>query len=80
MKVKTHDFSHQIQGRDYVLESATDATQGEKFYMTGKGKGIQRQDSILLQERLVPVRYRVESIDYYGNSPSVWIALLSKCG
>ena len=76
MKVKLHDYSQQIQGRDYVLESATDATHGERFYMTGKGKGIQRQDAILLPDQS---QYQVEAIDYYGNPPGAWIALLSKC-
>ena len=80
MKGKTHDYSHQIQGLDYVLESATDTTQGEKFYMTGQGKGIQCQDTIIILEQSILVRYRIEAIDYYVNPPNAWIALLSKWG
>jgi hypothetical protein len=70
-KPRTHNFTHQVEGVNYVLE----AVDGNKVQMTGYGKGIKCGDYIILAKN--KILYRVEEIDYYASPMDLWTALLS---
>jgi hypothetical protein len=74
-KSKTHDYTHQECGLDYMFESVD---QGMHAYMTGQGKGISQGDHIILQSEQDTQCYRVEAVDYYACPSEMWIALLSQ--
>ena len=76
---KIHDFTWQKQGHEYILEPARNESQGERFYMTGQGRGIRHFDYLLLQQGSESIMYQVEQINYYSNPSSMWIALLKRC-
>jgi hypothetical protein len=76
---KIHDFTGQKHGHDYVLEPARNEPEGERFYMTGQGRGIRHFDYLLLQQGTKSAMYQVEEIDYYSNPSDMWIALLKRC-
>lgn len=75
---KTHDWTHQQKGIDYVIEAATPDGIDKTFYMTGQKRGIKQFDCILLSWGSTPTRYRVEKIDYYCHPPDMWVALLTQ--
>lgn len=69
-KPRTHNFTHQVEGVNYVLE----AIDAGRTQMTAYGKGIKRGDCIILTQD--KRRYRVEAIDYYADPPNLWTAVL----
>jgi hypothetical protein len=69
-KPRTHNFTDQVEGVNYVLE----AIEGSRSQMTGYGKGIKPGDYIILTKD--KIRYRVEAIDYYTDPPNLWTAIL----
>jgi hypothetical protein len=73
---QTHNYTHQQEGFNYFLSPAESSHQ---VYMTAEGAGIKGQDYILLQGEQGTIRYQVEGIDYYGDSPLLWTALLVRC-
>lgn len=74
-KQKTHDYTSQVSGQDYVFESIEDDTKG---YMTAQGKGIAVGDFITLQDGTETYHYQVEQIDYYSNPSDMWTAVLKR--
>jgi hypothetical protein len=70
-KPRTHNFTHQVEGVNYVLE----AVEGNRVQMTAYGKGIKCGDYIILAKDKIP--FRVEEIDYYASPMDLWTALLS---
>ncbi|MEH2459969.1 hypothetical protein [Nostoc sp.] len=74
-KYKTHDYSQQVWGNDYVFERLNEGTAG---YMTGIGKGIKPGDRIILREGSESYQYQVEEIDYYSDPSDMWMALLKQ--
>jgi MioC protein len=74
-KSKTHDYTDQVCGRDYVFEVVDNQGRG---YMTAQRKGVKIGDYILLQQEDKPYQYQVEEIDYYGEPSDMWMALLKK--
>ncbi|MBF2073727.1 MAG: hypothetical protein IGS50_08190 [Synechococcales cyanobacterium C42_A2020_086] len=76
---RTHNYTQHLQGTHYVIEPIADDPQNQRFCMTGTGQGIRSQDYILLTEAAGCVRYRVEEINYYCDTPDFWIAQLVRC-
>lgn len=74
-KPKTYNYTKYVWGEDYIFESIDGENEG---YMTGSGKGIERDDELILSNGTDSFRYRVEKIDYYSNPPDMWIAQLKK--
>ena len=76
----THNYTRHIQDEHYVLEAAiADPDQGsDRFTMTAYGDRIQAGDYILIRQKSEKIRYQVEQIDYYCDSPDLWIAQLIK--
>ncbi|MBD1844706.1 hypothetical protein H6F89_15140 [Cyanobacteria bacterium FACHB-63] len=72
---KTHDYTCYEMGIDYFFESIS---YGSKGYMTGQGKGIRKEDFLLLRFEGVSVVYQVEDINYYSNPSDMWTASLMK--
>lgn len=70
-QAKVHNFTQQTDGIDYVLEVTAD---GSQAHMVGYGKGIKREDYIVLTQG----RYQVEEINYYANPSHLWTASLTK--
>jgi hypothetical protein len=75
-KEKVHNYTQQIQGCNYFLSPAEDS---HKVHMTADGEGVCLHDYILLKDESGSTRYQVEAIEHYGDSPSLWTALLVKC-
>lgn len=73
---KIHDYSHSVDGSDYILESLPESL---KVCMTGFGKGIKPNDYIMLQKGCESDYYQVEEINYYADPSDMWIALLHQC-
>jgi len=46
--------------------------------MTADYEGVKRHDYILLNDETGSTRYQVEKIEYYGDAPTIWTALLVK--
>jgi len=74
-KEKIHHFTRQGQGCDYFLSLAEDSSE---IYMTADYEGVERHDYILLNDETGSTRYQVEKIEYYGDAPTIWTALLVK--
>lgn len=74
-KCRSHDFTSQIQGRDFEFESSN---QGRQGYLTGQDANVSSGDSILLMIDGAPQKYRVEEVDYYSSPCSMWMARLIK--
>jgi MioC protein len=74
-KPKTHDYRRFVWGEDYIFEPSDSGSGG---YITGQGKGIKRGDYLILSKGTDLYHYQVEQIDYYSNSPDIWIAFLKK--
>jgi hypothetical protein len=74
-KHKTHDYTSQVSGQDYVFETVDDHTKG---YMTAQGKGVAVGDFITLQDGASINHYQVEQIDYYANPSDMWTAVLKR--
>jgi hypothetical protein len=72
-KEKIHHFTRQGQGWDHFLSPVEDSN---KIYMTADHDGIKRHDYIVLNDETGSTRYQVEEIEYYGDSPTIWTALL----
>jgi hypothetical protein len=79
MAGKTHNYTRHLPAVHYVIESAKDAPEPGRFYMTANGSGVKAEDYILLQDATGTVKYRVEQIDYYCGTPDYWVAQLVKC-
>jgi hypothetical protein len=75
-KEKIHNYTQQVQGCHYFLSPAEDSN---KIYMTADGDGVKCHDYILLEDELGSTQYQVEIIERYGDSPTLWTALLVKC-
>lgn len=73
---KIHNYTQQVQGCHYFLDTAEDSN---KIYMTADADGVKCHDYILLNNETGSTRYQVEIIEYYSDSPTLWIALLVKC-
>ena len=78
MMRKDHDFTQEEPGYDYILEVADEESENTGYYMTGQRLGIKTHDHIILQNGSEPVRYRVDSIEYYIDPPDMWLAFLVK--
>jgi len=74
-KEKIHHFTCQGQEGDYFLNLAED---GGEIYMTADHGGVKCHDYIVLNDETGSTRYQVERIEYYGDAPTVWTALLAK--
>ncbi|WP_445635884.1 hypothetical protein NSTC745_00679 [Nostoc sp. DSM 114161] len=72
---KTHDYSQQLCGSDYIFERVNEGTIG---YMTGVGNGVKASDRIILQQGSESYQYQIEEIDYYSYPSDMWIALLKQ--
>jgi hypothetical protein len=73
-KKKTHNYTQQVQGCHYFLSPAEDS----KIHMTAYGRGVKCHDYILLNGEFGSTQYQVEIIEYYGDLPKLWMALLVK--
>lgn len=74
-RIKTHDYTGQVSGQDYVFETIDDSTKG---YMTAQGKGITVGDFITLQDGAEVYHYQVEQIEYYSNPSDMWTGVLKR--
>ncbi|MEO1429123.1 MAG: hypothetical protein AAFS12_06465 [Cyanobacteria bacterium J06632_19] len=74
-KHKIHDYTDAEYGKDYMFESADNYNQS---YMTARGKGVNKDDYIILRNGSESSRYQVKEIDYYSNPADMWMALLQK--
>ena len=74
-KQKIHDYTDAEYGKDYMFESADNYNQG---YMTARGKGVKKDDYIILRNGSESYSYQVKEIDYYSNPADMWMALLQK--
>jgi MioC protein len=74
-KHKTHDFTKCVPGTDYVFEVAENPITA---YMTARGKGVNKNDYVVLQIGSESYRYQVEQIDYYSNPSDMWMAVIKK--
>lgn len=74
-KEKIHNYTQQVQGCHYFLSP----TEDNKVYMTADGEGVKCHDYILLSDEIGSTQYQVEMIERYGDSPTLWTALLVKC-
>jgi hypothetical protein len=72
---KVHNYTRRVQGCDYFMSPAEESNQ---VYMTADGDGVKCQDYIVLKDETGSTQYQVEGIEYYGDSPSLWTALLIK--
>ncbi len=72
---KTHDFTGDQPGIDYVFELQDSPAQG---YMTSCARAIRRGDYILLQDEEGIHCYHVEKVEYYADPAEMWVALLRK--
>lgn len=72
---KTHDYSQQLCGSDYIFERVNEGTIG---YMTGVGIGVKASDRIILRQGSESYQYQIEEIDYYSYPSDMWIALLKQ--
>ncbi len=68
--------TQQVQGHHYFLNFAEDSN---KVYMTADDGSVKCHDYILLNDEVGSTRYQVEIIEYYGDSPTLWTALLVRC-
>lgn len=75
-KQKIHNYTQQIQGCHYFLRPAED---NNRVYMTADGDGVKCHDYILLMDEIGSTQYQVEVMENYGDSPTLWTALLVKC-
>jgi hypothetical protein len=75
-EIKTHNYTHLVSGKDYVLERSEDT---QKSHMTATGKNIKSGDCIIVTEADGKCcKYQVEEIDYYSDPPDMWMALLKE--
>ncbi|RUT00229.1 hypothetical protein DSM106972_076770 [Dulcicalothrix desertica PCC 7102] len=74
-RIKTHDYTNQVSGQDYVFETIDDHTKG---YMTAQGKGVTVGDFITLQDGAEVYHYQVEQIEYYSNPSDMWTGVLKR--
>ncbi|NJR38666.1 MAG: hypothetical protein HC781_07245 [Leptolyngbyaceae cyanobacterium CSU_1_4] len=70
---KIHNYTRQIQGCHYFLSPAEGS---HKIYMTADRDGVNCQDCILLKDEAGTAQYHIEAIEHYGDSPTLWTALL----
>ena len=73
---KIHNYTQQVQGCHYFLDTAEDS---HKVYMTADDGGVKCRDYILLKDEMSSAQYQVEVIERYSESPTLWTALLVKC-
>jgi hypothetical protein len=74
-KGKIHNYTQQVQGCHYFLSPAEDSNE---IYMTAYDGSVKCHDYILLNDEFGSTQYQVESIEYYGDLPTLWMALLVK--
>ena len=74
--IKVHDYTRSIYGVDYFFEVVNQDRQ--KGYMTAQKKGVEVGDRIVLIEKGIVVKYRVQELNYYASPSDMWIALLVK--
>lgn len=79
MAGRLHNYTRHTPGVHYVIDPARETPDNNHFYMTADGRGIRPGDYIQLQGDTGPVKYQVEQIDYYCDTPHYWMALLVKC-
>jgi hypothetical protein len=73
---KVHNYTRRVAGCHYFLSPGESSHQ---VYMTADGDGVKDGDYILLSDEIGSTRYHVERIEHYGDSPTMWTALLTKC-
>jgi MioC protein len=67
---KTHDYTRQQSGRDYILESSPDG----QYYITAWGKKVKPGDRVKLTQDNELATYRVCELDRYSDPPDMWTA------
>jgi hypothetical protein len=72
-KVRVHHYTRQTEGCHYFVSPAEER---DRLYLTAEQDGVRCEDYIVLGDE---ARYRVEGIEYYGDRPGLWTALLVKC-
>jgi hypothetical protein len=73
---KVHNYTQRVAGCHYFLSPGEGSHQ---VYMTADGDGVQANDYILLSDEIGSTQYQVEGIEHYGDSPTMWTALLTRC-
>jgi hypothetical protein len=73
VKARVHNYTRQTEGCHYFVSPAEER---DRLYMTAEQAGVHCDDYIVLEGE---TRYRVEGIEYYGDNPNLWTALLVKC-
>jgi hypothetical protein len=74
---KIHAYQNHKSSTTFFLEASKEDPL--KFYMTAFGADIKKGDFIVIEDYNFSTAYRVESIDYYLDSPDLWMALLIEC-
>jgi hypothetical protein len=54
------------------------AEDSNKIYLTADDNSVKCRDYILLKNESGSTQYQVEIIEHYGDSPTLWTALLIK--
>lgn len=72
---KIHDYSRHQAGVDYFLDLAPDTRSG---YMTSSGAKVRVGDLLRLSENGESCCYLIEAVDYYCDTPGLWIASLKR--
>ena len=76
LETKTHNYTHLVCGKDYVLEKSENTG---KSQMTATGKNVKSGDCIIITgSDGNSYKYQVEEIDYYSDPPDMWMALLKQ--
>jgi hypothetical protein len=76
VEAKTHNYTHLVCGKDYVIEKSEDT---QKSHMTATGQDIKSGDCIIITGADGNnYKYQVEEVDYYSNPPDMWMALLKE--
>jgi hypothetical protein len=73
---KVHNYTQRVAGCHYFLAPAESRHQ---IYMTAEDDRVKCNDYILLKDEHGSTRYQVESMEHYGDTPTLWTALLIRC-
>jgi hypothetical protein len=76
MNVKIHDLTRLEEGFDYVLEPSSDLKEHGKFYLTGQGMNIKKNEYVALRSQAKTKHYQVAQVEYYSEPSDMCMACL----
>jgi hypothetical protein len=73
---KVHTYSGLNNSKSFVL--SVDVKNPYKHCMSAYGAGIKAGDFIVIEDQILSMKFKVDSINYYLDPPDFWMASLTR--